>query len=78
MTTITANIPDFLARLLADAAKKERTSVDQMVALALQAQVTTWEVRDTIEARAARGRPGGMRALLDMVPHGPPMPGDEP
>ena len=49
-----------------------------MVALALQAQVTTWEVRDTIEARAARGRLGGMRALLDMVPHAPPMSGDAP
>ncbi len=76
MTTITANIPDFLARILSDAARKECTSVDQMVALALQAQVTAWEVRDTIEARAARGRPGGMRALLDMVPHAPPVPGD--
>ncbi len=77
MTTITANIPDFLARILSDAAKKERTSVDQMVALVLQAQLTTWEVRDTIEERAARGRPGGMRALLDMVPDAPPVAGDE-
>ncbi len=77
MTTITANIPDFLARILSDAARKEHTSVDQMVALALQAQVTAWEVRDTIEARAARGRPGGMRALLDRVPDAPPVAGDE-
>lgn len=56
MTTITANIPDFLARLLVDAAKRERTSVDQMVALALQAQFTAWEVAETLEASAKRGR----------------------
>ena len=77
MTTITANIPDFLARILSDAAAKEHTSVDQMVALALQAQVTAWEVRDTIEGRASRGRPGGMREMLNMVPDAPPLPGDE-
>jgi len=32
--------------------------------------------RITIEERAQRGRPGGMRALLEMVPAAPPMPGD--
>lgn len=46
MTTITANIPDFFACMLSDTARKERTSVDQMVALSLQAQVTAWEVAD--------------------------------
>jgi hypothetical protein len=77
MTTITASIPDFLARILTDAANKERTSVDQIVALALQAQVTTWEVRDTIEVRASRSNPDGMRAMLDRVPDVPPVAGDE-
>ena len=77
MTTITANIPDFLARILSDAAKKERTSVDQMVALALQAQVTAWEVRDTLESAAKRGRIEDLDDILAMVPDVPPMPGDE-
>lgn len=76
MTTITANIPDFLARILTDAARKERTSVDQMVALALQAQVTAWEVADTLEARAKRGRLEDLDEVLAMVPDVPPAPGD--
>ena len=77
MTTITANIPDFLARILVDAAEKEHTSVDQIVALALSSQVSAWQVRDSIEVRAERGRKGGLREILAMVPDVPPMPGDE-
>ena len=77
MTAITANIPDFLARMLSDAARKERTSVDQMIALALQAQVTAWEVADTLEASAKRGRIEDLDEILANVPDVPPMPGDE-
>ena len=77
MTAITANIPDFLARMLSDAARKEHTSVDQMVALALQAQVTAWEVCDRLEASARRGRIEDLDEILAMVPDVPPMPGDE-
>lgn len=77
MTTISASIPDFLARIITDAAEKERTSVDQIVALALSSQISAWQVRDSIEARAARGRKGGLSEVLAMVPDVPPMPGDE-
>jgi predicted transcriptional regulator len=77
MTAITANIPDFLARMLSDAARKERTSVDQMVALALQAQVTAWEVADNLEASAKRGRIEDLDEILANVPDVPPMPRDE-
>ena len=77
MTTISASIPDFLARIITDAAEKERTSVDQIVALALSSQISAWQVRDSIEARAARGRKGGLGEILAMVPDVAPMPGDE-
>ena len=77
MTTISASIPDFLARIIADAAEKESTSVDQIVALALSSQISAWQVRDSIEVRAARGRKGGLSEVLAMVPDVPPLPGDE-
>lgn len=70
MTTISA-------RIIANAAEKERTSVDQIVALALSSQISAWQVRDSIEVRAARGRKGGLSEVLAMVPDVPPMPGDE-
>jgi len=48
-----------------------------MVALALQAQVTAWEVADTLEACAKRGRLEDLDEVLAMVPDVPPVPGDE-
>lgn len=77
MTTIQAKIPDYLARLAAEAATKEQTSLDQIVALALSAQLGAWRVREDIGVRARRGRPEDLRDVLAQVPDVPPLPGDE-
>ena len=37
MTTIQATVPDYLAKLAAEAAEKEKTTLDQIIALALSA-----------------------------------------
>ena len=77
MKTIQAQVPDYLAALAADAAVRERISIDQVVALALSAQLTAWKVREDIESRAKRGRPEDLRDILAQVPDVPPLPGDE-
>lgn len=77
MTTIQANVPDYLAKLAAEAAAKEQTSLDQIVALALSAQLDAWQVRESVEVRAQRGRPELLRDILARVPDVPPLPGDE-
>ncbi len=77
MKTIQAQVPDYLARLAADAAVKEKTTLDQIVALALSAQLSAWKVRDDMETRARRGRPEDLREILAEVPDAPPLPGDE-
>ena len=46
MTTIEAKVPDYSARLTAEVAEREKVSVDQIVALALSAQVESWRIRD--------------------------------
>ena len=48
MTTIQANIPDFLAALAHEAADKEQTSLDNIVSIALAAHVGAWRVRTDI------------------------------
>ena len=53
---IQAEVPDYLARLASEAAVKENTTLDQIVALALSAQISAWKVRDDMETRALRGR----------------------
>ncbi len=77
MTTIHAQVPDYLAALAAEAAVKERTTVDQIVAVALSSQLGAWQVRADLETRAKRGNPDDLKRLLDRVPDVPPLPGDE-
>ena len=77
MTTIQAQVPDYLAQLAAEAARKENTTLDQIIALALSAQLSAWKVRDDMQVRARRGRPEDLRDILAQVPDAPPLPGDE-
>ena len=77
MTTIQAQVPDYLARLAAKVAERENTTVDQIIALALSAQIEAWKVCDDMETRARRANPADWDALLAKVPDVPPMPGDE-
>ena len=77
MKTIEAKVPDYLARLTSEVAEREKVSVDQIVALALSAQVEAWRIRDDMETRALRANLVDFDALLDKVPDVPPIPGDE-
>ncbi|MBI5384669.1 MAG: hypothetical protein HZA90_08255 [Verrucomicrobia bacterium] len=77
MTTIEAQVPDYLAALAAEAAAREKTTLDQIIALALSAQLSAWKVRDDMETRAKRGRLEDLRDVLAQVPDGLPLPGDE-
>jgi hypothetical protein len=77
MTTIEARVPDYLAQLAREAAEKEQVSVDQIVARALAAQVSTGQERDHFATRAARGRLEDLERILASVPDVPPVPGDE-
>jgi len=77
MTTIHANVPDYLAKLTEEAARKENVTVDQIVALALSAQVSAWNVREDMESRAKRANPGDLDRILSNAPNRAPLPGDE-
>ena len=77
MKTIQANIPDYLANLAADAAAKEKTTLDNIIAIALAAHVGAWQVREDIETRAKRGNMETFDRILSRVPAVPPLPGDE-
>lgn len=78
MTTIHAQVPDYLAKLAEEAAVKEQTSLDQIVTLALSAQLRAWQVREDIGVRVGRGRLEVLREILADVPDVPPLPGGGP
>ena len=77
MTTLTAQIPDSLARKVSELAARESVPVDQLVAIALASQVAGWETRNSVEERARRGSVEALRQALDRVPPRPPLEGDE-
>lgn len=77
MKTIQAQVPDFLARIAAELAEREKVSLDQIVALALASQLAAWKVRDDIETRARRGSLEAFDRVMAKVPDAPPLPGDE-
>lgn len=77
MTTIEAKIPDYLARQAFAAAEREKIPVDQIIALALSAQLAAWRGSDDIETRAKRADLAAFDRVMAKVAHVPPMPGDE-
>ncbi|MCL4203461.1 MAG: hypothetical protein KJ000_13240 [Pirellulaceae bacterium] len=52
-------------------------TVDQIVSVALAAQVSAWRTRESIASRAARVDWEEVDEILDRVPDVPPVPGDE-
>lgn len=54
MKTLQAQVPDILFKEVEELAAKQNASVDQIVSLALAAQVSAWRTRESIESRANR------------------------
>ena len=77
MTKIEATVPDYLARQVRAAAEREQVPIDQIVALALSAQLAAWRGSDDMETRAKRANLAAFDHIMSRVPEVPPMPGDE-
>lgn len=77
MTTIQAQVPDPLARQVAELAEQEKVSVDQLVSIALAYQVSAWRKRGTMAERAQRGSWEKFDRVMAKVRDVPPLPGDE-
>ena len=77
MTKIEANVPDYLAKQALAAAERENVSLDQIVALALSAQLAAWKGSDDMATRAKRANFAKFDEIMSRVPDVPPLPGDE-
>ena len=65
---ITANIPDALYQQVEALAKRENISVEQLLTIALSAQVSAWATKEYIEEKAKRGSWGKFQQVLKKVP----------
>jgi hypothetical protein len=77
MTKIEANVPDYLARQALAAAEREQVPIDQIVALALSAQLAAWKGSDDMETRAKRSDYSAFDRIMAKVSDVPAIPGDE-
>lgn len=77
MKTLQAQVPDILVQEVEELAAKQNASVDQIVSLALAAQVSAWRMRESIASRAKRVDWQKVDEILARVPDVPPQPGDE-
>jgi 23S rRNA G2445 N2-methylase RlmL len=65
---ITANIPDALYQQVEALAKRENISVEQLLTIALSAQVSAWMTKDYIEEKAKQGSWEKFQQVLKKVP----------
>ena len=77
MKTLQAQVPDILVEEVKELAAKQNASVDQIVSLALAAQVSAWRTRENIASRGNRVDWQKVDDILARVPDAPPEPGDE-
>ena len=77
MTKIEAQVPDYLAQQARSVAERENVPFDQIIALALSAQLAAWRGADDIQTRAGRPNLADFDRVMTKVPDAPPLPGDE-
>ncbi|HEY3852830.1 MAG TPA: hypothetical protein VGO67_00390 [Verrucomicrobiae bacterium] len=77
MRTLEVKIPDMLLKQVNEVAAKENVSVDHIVSIALAAQVSASQARESISSRAKRVDWQKVDDILSRVPANPPLPGDE-
>ena len=77
MKTLEAQIPDILVEEVKELALKQNATVDQIVSIALAAQVSAWRTRESIASRTNRVDWQKVDQILARVPDVPAQPGDE-
>jgi hypothetical protein len=77
MKNLEAEVPELLLNEVIELAAKQNTSVDQIVSVALAAQVSAWRTREGIASRAGRVDWQRVDEVLAQVRDVPQQPGDE-
>lgn len=68
MSDLIVKIPDSLYKQVTELAERESISLDQLVAIALSAQVSAWMTEDYVVERAKRGNWEQFKQVLMKVP----------
>jgi post-segregation antitoxin (ccd killing protein) len=77
MSTLSLRLPESLHRQLAELAKSEGISINQLIATAAAEKLAALTTEQYLATRAARASRVKFQAALATVPKAPPIPGDE-
>ncbi|MFM2431412.1 MAG: hypothetical protein RLZZ511_2625 [Cyanobacteriota bacterium] len=77
MIELTTQLNETLYEQVAAIATQENLSLDQIIELALSAQVKAWADQKYLSERAQRGSWEDFQAILAQVPDRPPVPFDQ-
>lgn len=77
MKALGAQVPEILIQEPTNSQRTRRRTVDQIVSIALAAQVCAWRTRESIPSRAHRVNWRKVDEILARVPDVPPQLGDE-
>lgn len=69
MSNLNVQIPDFLYKQVEALANKENISLEELVAIALSAQISAWMTKDYIEEKAKHGSWDKFQQVLKKVPY---------
>ncbi len=68
---------EYIIKEVNEVAAKEKVSVDQIVSIALAAQVSAFQARESVSSRAKRVDWQKVDGILARVPADQPLPGDK-
>ncbi|NMF61834.1 hypothetical protein DP113_10315 [Brasilonema octagenarum UFV-E1] len=68
MTNLNVQIPQSLYKQIETLATRENISIEQLVAVALSAQVSAWMTKDYLEEKVQRGSWEKFQQVLNKVP----------
>lgn len=68
MIKLTAQVPEALYKQVEALAAQENLSIDQLVSIALAAQISAWSSPNYLQERANRGNWETVQKLLEKVP----------
>jgi hypothetical protein len=77
MATLSLRLPESVHRKLAELAKSEGVSLNQLLSSAAAEKLAALMTEEYLAERAKRGSRRKFDAVLAKVPNAPPIPGDE-
>jgi hypothetical protein len=69
MSTLSIRLPNSLHNAARELAKRDDTSINQLIAVALAEKISSISTSNYYEERSARGSAIRFHALMDKVPH---------